>query len=66
MNKLDKGANGWNRKTCHWRPWQPGWPQQLESEHGRGFGAKNLRHMLRFGEIFASEEIVYALRRQLS
>ena len=40
--------------------------QQLEAEHGRGFGAKNLRHMLRFGEVFDAEEIVYALSRQLS
>ena len=40
--------------------------RQLEADHGRGFGAKNLRHMLRFGEVFEAEEIVYALRRQLS
>ncbi|MET3108591.1 hypothetical protein AAKU67_004411 [Oxalobacteraceae bacterium GrIS 2.11] len=40
--------------------------RQLEADHGRGFGAKNLRHMLRFGEVFESEEIVYALSRQLS
>jgi predicted nuclease of restriction endonuclease-like (RecB) superfamily len=40
--------------------------RQLEAEHGRGFGAKNLRHMLRFGEVFEAEEIVYALSRQLS
>ncbi|EGF32558.1 Putative cytoplasmic protein [Oxalobacteraceae bacterium IMCC9480] len=38
----------------------------LEAEHGRGFGTKNLRHMLRFGEVFGSEDIVYALSRQLS
>jgi hypothetical protein len=38
----------------------------VEAEHGRGFGAKNLRHMLRFGEVFEAEEIVYALSRQLS
>jgi predicted nuclease of restriction endonuclease-like (RecB) superfamily len=38
----------------------------LEAEHGRGFGVKNLRNMLRFAEIFDSEEIVYAVRRQLS
>jgi hypothetical protein len=37
--------------------------RQLEAEHGRGFGAKNLRHMLRFGEVFEAEEIVYALSR---
>ncbi|VVE59116.1 hypothetical protein PHO31112_05425 [Pandoraea horticolens] len=40
--------------------------RQLEAEHGRGFGTKNLRHMLRFGEVFEVEEIVYALSRQLS
>ena len=40
--------------------------RQLETEHGRGFGAKNLRHMLRFGEVFDAKEIVYALSRQLS
>ncbi|MDQ1835343.1 PDDEXK nuclease domain-containing protein [Massilia scottii] len=40
--------------------------RDLEAEHGRGFGAKNLRHMLRFGEVFEAEEIVYALSRQLS
>ena len=40
--------------------------QQLEAEHGRGFSHKNLRHMLRFAEVFDAEEIVYALSRQLS
>ncbi len=40
--------------------------QKLETEHGRGFSAKNLRHMLRFAEVFATQEIVYALSRQLS
>ncbi|MGH8351937.1 MAG: PDDEXK nuclease domain-containing protein [Pseudomonas sp.] len=40
--------------------------RQLEAEHGRGFSAKNLRHMLRFAEVFPAEEIVYALSRQLS
>jgi hypothetical protein len=35
-------------------------------EHGRGFSSKNLRHMLRFAEVFEVEEIVYALSRQLS
>lgn len=40
--------------------------QQLEAEHGRGFSVKNLRHMLRFAEAFPSEDIVYALSRQLS
>lgn len=40
--------------------------RQLEAEHGRGFSAKNLRHMLRFAEVFEVEDIVYALSRQLS
>ena len=40
--------------------------RQLEMEHGRGFSSKNLRHMLRFAEVFEVEEIVYALSRQLS
>ncbi|WP_338847135.1 PDDEXK nuclease domain-containing protein [Massilia sp. W12] len=39
---------------------------QLEAEYGRGFSAKNLRHMLRFVEAFPDEQIVSALRRQLS
>lgn len=39
---------------------------QLEVEYGRGFSSKNLRHMLRFAEVFEIEEIVYALSRQLS
>lgn len=40
--------------------------RQLEADYGRGFSAKNLRHMLRFAEAIPSEEIVSALRRQLS
>jgi len=39
---------------------------QLEREYGAGFSAKNLRHMIRFAEAFPDEEIVSALRRQLS
>lgn len=39
---------------------------QLESEHGRGFSSKNLRHMLRFAEAFPDSAIVSAARRQLS
>lgn len=38
----------------------------LEAEHGRGSSAKNLRHVMRFAESFPSEDIVYALSRQLS
>lgn len=40
--------------------------KRLEIEQGRGFSTKNLRHMLRFSEIFKDEVIVYALSRQLS
>lgn len=40
--------------------------RQLTSEYGRGFSAKNLRHMIRFAETFPEEEKVSALRRQLS
>lgn len=39
---------------------------QLEQEYGRGFSGKNLRHMLRFAEVFPGAEIVSAARRQLS
>jgi len=40
--------------------------RQLEADYGRGFSAKNLRHMLRFAEIFPEADIVSAVRRQLS
>jgi hypothetical protein len=40
--------------------------KHLESGYGRGFSSKNLRHMLRFAEVFQTEQIVYALSRQLS
>lgn len=40
--------------------------RQLETEYGRGFSEKNLRHMLRFAEAFPDEAIVSAARRQLS
>jgi predicted nuclease of restriction endonuclease-like (RecB) superfamily len=40
--------------------------RQLESDYGRGFSSKNLRHMLRFAEVFPEEEIVSAARRQLT
>ena len=39
---------------------------QLEADYGRGFSSKNLRHMLRFAEVFPQQEIVYAVSRQLS
>jgi predicted nuclease of restriction endonuclease-like (RecB) superfamily len=40
--------------------------RQLEAEFGRGFSGKNLHHMVKFAEAFPEEEIVSALRRQLS
>jgi len=40
--------------------------RQLESEFGRGFDTKSLRHMVRFAEVFPDEQIVSALRRQLT
>ena len=39
--------------------------RQLSQEFGRGFSDKSLWHMIRFAEVFADEEIVSALRRQL-
>lgn len=40
--------------------------KQLEAEYGRGFSAKNLRHMLRFAEAFPDLAIVSTLSRQLA
>jgi len=40
--------------------------RQLTSEYGRDFSAKNLRHMMTFFDAFQDEQIVSALRRQLS
>ena len=40
--------------------------KQLEKDYGRGFSEKNLRHMLRFAEVFPEVQIVSAARRQLS
>lgn len=40
--------------------------QQLETEHGRGFSTKSLRHMVRFFEVFPDAEIVSTLSRQLA
>jgi predicted nuclease of restriction endonuclease-like (RecB) superfamily len=39
---------------------------QLSAEYGDGFSEKSLRHMVRFAEAFPEEQIVSALRRQLS
>ena len=40
--------------------------RELSAEFGQGFSEKNLWHMIRFVEVFPDEEIVSALRRQLS
>lgn len=40
--------------------------QQLGAEYGRGFDRRNLFYMMRFAELFPDEEIVNALRSQLS
>jgi predicted nuclease of restriction endonuclease-like (RecB) superfamily len=40
--------------------------RQLEMEYGSGFSAKNIRHMIRFAEVFSEEKIVSTLSRQLS
>jgi predicted nuclease of restriction endonuclease-like (RecB) superfamily len=39
---------------------------QLAAEYGRGFNRPNLFRMIRFAEVFPDENIVSALRRQLS
>ena len=39
---------------------------KLTAEYGRGYTEKSLRHMVRFAEAFPDEQIVSALRRQLS
>lgn len=39
---------------------------QLTAEYGRGFDRRNLFHMIRFAELFPDEQIVNALRTQLS
>lgn len=40
--------------------------RELNAEFGRGFSEKSLWHMIRFAEAFPDEEIVSALRRELS
>ncbi|MFU2486191.1 PDDEXK nuclease domain-containing protein [Thauera sp. WH-1] len=40
--------------------------KQLATDFGRGFTEKNLRHMLRFAEVFPDAVIVSAARRQLT
>lgn len=39
--------------------------RQLTAEHGRGFSARNLRHMVRFAQVFPDEEIVHTLCAEL-
>jgi hypothetical protein len=39
---------------------------QLTAEYGRGFTRTNLFYMMRFAEVFPDEQIVHALRRQLT
>ncbi len=39
---------------------------QLSLEYGKGWGEKQLRQCMQFAAVFADEQIVYALRRQLS
>lgn len=40
--------------------------QQLVQSFGSGWGDKQLRHCLRSAETFSEDQIVYAVRRQLS
>jgi predicted nuclease of restriction endonuclease-like (RecB) superfamily len=40
--------------------------RELAAEFGQGFSEKNLWHMIHFVEVFRNEEIVSALRRELS
>ena len=38
--------------------------RQLTKDYGNGFSAKNLRHMMKFAEVFPDEQIVSTLSRQ--
>ena len=40
--------------------------RQLEMEYGSGFSAKNIRHMIRFADVFPDVQIVSTMSRQLS
>ena len=40
--------------------------RELAADYGNGFSVKNLHRMIQFAEVFPDEEIVAALRRQLS
>jgi len=40
--------------------------RQLTEEYGKGWGEKHLRQCMQFANVFPDEQIVYALRRELS
>lgn len=40
--------------------------QQLETEYGKGWGEKQLRHCMQFADVFSDEQIVYTVCRELS
>ena len=40
--------------------------RQLTEEYGKGWGEQQIRHSLRSAETFSEEQILYALRRELS
>lgn len=40
--------------------------RQLTEEYGKGWGEKQLRQCIQFASVFPDEQIVYALRRELS
>jgi predicted nuclease of restriction endonuclease-like (RecB) superfamily len=40
--------------------------QQLETEYGKGWGEKQLRHCMQFANVFSDEQIVYTVCRELS
>lgn len=40
--------------------------RELNEEYGRGWSEKHLRHCMQLATVFPNEQIVYALRRQLS
>ncbi|MEO6637229.1 MAG: PDDEXK nuclease domain-containing protein [Ginsengibacter sp.] len=39
---------------------------QLSGKYGKGWGVKHLRHCLRTAETFTNDQIIYAVRRQLT
>ncbi|MCP4696725.1 MAG: DUF1016 domain-containing protein [Gammaproteobacteria bacterium] len=51
------------------KKWVETWKKaalSLEEVNGKGFSVKNVRQMMRFAKVFPDEQIVSALRRQLS